>query len=132
MIAFSPISTCPANVALLANITLENDPLSLQTDVKNRLKSQAFIRVERIKELLDESDKLIQEKCPLLKSFMKLYIENPVARSILLRPILQDAILNFCRLKVIIFSCIDAGSSSRELDTKLLNLNNNLKLAMQE
>ena len=29
----------------------------------------------------------------------KLYIENPVARSILLRPILLDAILNFCRLK---------------------------------
>ena len=51
---------------------------------------------------------------------MSLYVENNIARTILLKPIQQEIENTKKRLMCIINSCVDPGQSLRDLD-QLLN-----------
>jgi hypothetical protein len=54
------------------------------------LKAQSFVRPERIKEVLDTAHHTIVINAADLKQVMRLYIDNDVARNILLKPILAE------------------------------------------
>jgi len=50
---------------------------------------------------------------------MQQYIENAVARAILLKPIQQEADINKRKMETIIGSCIDPGQPRRDVEQLL-------------
>mmetsp|Transcript_30270 Transcript_30270/g.50665 ORF Transcript_30270/g.50665 Transcript_30270/m.50665 type:complete len:558 (-) Transcript_30270:114-1787(-) len=81
-----------------------------------RLKGQSFLRPERIREMLESVQSVLLQRVPDLKAVMKLYIDNGVARTILLKPILQDFEVAKKKMDCIISSCLDAGQPKRDLE----------------
>ena len=131
----SKVSTlATSQVALLSN-----ESISL-------LKGQAFVRVERVKETLATTLESITEVAPEFRAIMKLYIEryylfilifyslfyfslfcnsidSPVARNILLKPILQEFGNSKKRIECIIASCLDPGQPKRDIEQLLYQIN---------
>eukprot|EP01036_Dinobryon_divergens_P027874 gene27874-36723_t len=73
----------------------------------------AFMRPERMKEMLEAVQAVLLQAAPDLRAIMKLYIESPVARNILLKPILQE--YDEC----VIMSCVDPGQLRRDVEQLL-------------
>lgn len=71
------------------------------------LKSQAFVRSDRVKEMLDTAAGSISKYTEELRFTLQLYVENAVARAILLKPIQQEADLSKRRMETILDACID-------------------------
>lgn len=90
--------------------TQRSDVAMMSQDARNSLKGQAFIRADRIKEMLENTQTIAMQNAPELKStlqvklvyfqtlrnktsingsiyFLQLYIDNPIARNILTKPI---------------------------------------------
>eukprot|EP00428_Durinskia_dybowskii_P060658 CAMPEP_0170381734 /NCGR_PEP_ID=MMETSP0117_2-20130122/14567_1 /TAXON_ID=400756 /ORGANISM="Durinskia baltica, Strain CSIRO CS-38" /LENGTH=872 /DNA_ID=CAMNT_0010637325 /DNA_START=183 /DNA_END=2801 /DNA_ORIENTATION=+ len=84
--------------------------------VASNLKNQAFVRPDRIKDLLESVQVVLLQRVPDLKLMMKLYIDNGVARNILLKPILHDFEVATLKMECIISSCIDDGKIRRDLE----------------
>ena len=70
--------------------TLARGPAQLNPAQATALKQQAFVRADRLLEMLESVLSQLNQAAPDLNGMMKLYIENNTARSILLRPILQE------------------------------------------
>jgi len=97
----------------------ESIPL-LTNDNRQLLKNQAFVRAERIKEVLELAKEQGSQSGLLLQNLMTLYVENNIARTILLKPIQQEIDNTKKRILCIINSCVDPGQPLRDLD-QLLN-----------
>jgi hypothetical protein len=91
----------------------------LPPEARTNLKNQAFVRPERIKEMLDSVHTLVMQAAPDLREIMRLYIENSVARTILLKPVQSDIDLAKKRTECVIASCIDPGQMRRDLEQLL-------------
>lgn len=91
----------------------------LQSSASGSLKSQAFIRTERVKEMLDSAMQSVVLNTPELRLTMQQYIENTVARAILLKPIQQEADVHRRKMETIIASCIDPGQPRRDIEQLL-------------
>ena len=96
----------------------ESIPL-LSNDNRQLLKNQAFVRADRIKEVLDQAKEQGSQAGILLQSMMTLYVENNIARTILLKPIQQEIENTKKRLVCIVNSCVDPGQPLRDLDQLL-------------
>lgn len=107
-----PISS--SSSSMLANDS--SDITLLSTDNRQMLKSQAFVRPERIKEVLEQSKEQGSVSGSQLKNMMVLYVDNSIARTILLKPIQQEVDNTKKRLLCVINSCVDPGQHLRDLD----------------
>jgi hypothetical protein len=96
--------------------------VQLSPENKALLKGQSFVRVERVQEMLEQAQSMLVQTAPDLRATMKLYIESPVARSILLKPILQEVSLAKKKMECVISSCIDPGQPKRDLESLLQNV----------
>ena len=86
------------------------------------LKSQSFVRPERIKEMLDNAITAVQQSTPELRSAMQLYVENAVSRAILLKPIQQETEQCKRKMETILEACIDPGEPQKELGALLASI----------
>jgi conserved oligomeric Golgi complex subunit 3 len=87
------------------------------------LKNQAFTRPDRIKEMLDTAVVSISKSTDDLRTTLQLYVENAVARAILLKPIQQEAELSKRRMETVLDACIDGSvPESQQLYSALENI----------
>eukprot|EP01041_Mallomonas_annulata_P006587 gene6587-13326_t len=86
------------------------------------LQGQAFMRPDRVKELLQTVEHSMAGSCPELRNTLQLYIENPVARAILLKPIQHDIDILRRKVEVVIANCIDSPQARRELERLLMSI----------
>ena len=56
------------------------------------------------------------QNIPDLRSTMKLYVENSVARTILLKPVQQEVEVIRRKMECIIASCVEAGQDRQSLE----------------
>ena len=111
------VGDIPAAAAAGAN----NVPL-LPADVRSTLKGQAFVRAERVKEMLSGVQEAAVQTAPDLRDIFRLYVENSVARTILLRPVLQEIEAVHRKLECVIASCVDPGQPRRDLEQLLQSI----------
>jgi hypothetical protein len=64
--------------------------LAVPPAVVASLQSQSFMKPDRVKEMLSSALDAVIMTAPDLKTSMELYIENQVARSILMKPVLHE------------------------------------------
>lgn len=111
-----PVDVGDVSSTLLAN---EDNAAELSPENAALLKAQAFVRPERIKEMLDHTLKEAAAAGPGLQSTLRLYIDNSVARTILMKPVQLEVDLVRRKVQCIVASCVDAGTPRRELETLL-------------
>jgi len=114
-----PTAAAPATAAAAAsgsNVAL------LPSDVRATLKGQAFVRAERVKEMLTGVQEAAVQTAPDLRDIFRLYVENSVARTILLRPVLQEIETVHRKLECVIASCVDPGQPRRDLEQLLQSI----------
>ena len=87
----------------------------LPAEARASLKSQAFMKPERIKDMLDSVQQLAAQAAPDLRDLMQLYVENSVARTILLRPVQIEVAASKRRMECVIASCVDFDQTKRDL-----------------
>jgi len=93
--------------------------VQLPAEARASLKNQAFVRPERIMEMLDSVQSTAMQSAPDLRDIMKLYIDNSVARTILLKPVQQEIDLARRKTECVVASCIDPGQMRRDLEQLL-------------
>lgn len=86
------------------------------------LKGQSFMRPERIKEVIDSDIEIATQEASDLREIMKLYIDNPIARSILMKPVQYEIELLQKRMEYIFFYSVDLGQSKREFEQNIKSL----------
>lgn len=67
-----------------------SEPPSLSTEAVKNLQGQSFMKPDRVKEMLKSALDTVMISAPDLKQAMQLYIENSVARNILIKPVLHE------------------------------------------
>jgi hypothetical protein len=100
---------------------LENNNTVAFEAVKG-LKVQSFMRPERIKEVIDSDIEVATQEASDLREIMKLYIENPIARSILMKPVQYEIEFLQKRIEYIFFYSLDPGQSKREFEQNIKTL----------
>lgn len=63
---------------------------TLTSDAVKNLQGQSFMKVDRVKEMLKSALDTVMISAPDLKQAMQLYIENSVARGILIKPVIHE------------------------------------------
>ena len=116
-----PISSSSSSLSSSSNMLVNDSSDTPLLSIENRqmLKSQAFVRSERIKEVLEQSKEQGNVSGLQLKNMMTLYVDNSIARTILLKPIQQEIDNTKKRLLCVINSCVDPGQQLRDLDQLL-------------
>lgn len=94
-------------------------PLLSEEAVKSLL-VQSFVRPERLRELAKDCNASIVRGLPQFLDLMKMYIQNQVARTILLRPIFEEALNNMKRVQLVVTSCYGVTSSITDSKEKEL------------
>ena len=112
-IAHDNSSSSNANINTTGGI---NMPPPLPADQVALLKKQAFLRTDRIKEILLETHTNMQAAIPTLRKTMRLYIDNSVARTILLKPILLEVETVRRKVDTVLACCVDAGPARSGLE----------------
>ena len=67
-----------------------SDSPSLSNESVKSLQGQSFMKPDRVKEMLKSALDTVMISAPDLKQAMQLYIENSVARNILIKPVLHE------------------------------------------
>ncbi len=62
------------NITSKKLVQSEDDLIMLTTDVRNNLKSQSFAKIERIKDVLENSQQLSIQSIPELRDFLKVFL----------------------------------------------------------
>ena len=91
------------------------DEVLLPSSVRSTLKGQSFMRVERIKAMLDSVMEVAVQKTPEMKEMLQLYIENSVSRTVLVKPIQVEIDVTRSKTVTVLDSCIDPGQAKRDL-----------------
>jgi hypothetical protein len=94
----------------------------LPPETRALIKNQAFMRAERIKEVLLSVQETAVQAAPELRDIMKLYVENSVARTILLKPVQQEVEVAHKRMECVIASCLDHGQPRRDVEQLLRSI----------
>lgn len=97
----------------------EDNSVLLPADLATLLRAQAFVRAERIKEMLEQTSRDVAEHGPMLQHTLKLYIDNGIARTILMKPVQLEVDRIRRKVQCIVASCIDAGTQRREIEQLL-------------
>ena len=84
----------------------------LSKDAVKGLLIQSFVRPERLRELAKDANARCMERLPYFLHLMKMYIHNHVARTILLRPVFEEALSNIKRVQIVVTSCYGDVSNS--------------------
>lgn len=98
----------------------------LSSEAKSSLKNQSFMTVDRIKEVLDTTLATSMQATTDLVLYMKLYIDNNIARSILLKPIQQEVLVSQNKMLTVLHSCVDSGQSLRDLQALLAEIHTSI------
>ena len=80
------------------------------------------MRPERIKEMLDSTMTSTTKATTEFKDMLQLYIDNGVARAILLKPIQQELEISRRRMDTILMNCVESSEVSRELQGVLVGI----------
>ena len=92
---------------------VDSKPNVSEMPVFQSLKSQAFVRPDRVKDMLDAASGAISKATEDLRCTLQLYVENAVARAILLKPIQQEAELSKRKMETVIEACsLDSGGAA--------------------
>eukprot|EP01039_Chlorochromonas_danica_P003267 gene3267-3580_t len=91
----------------------------LSQEAQTLLKGQSFARADRMKEVLEQVQNLLVQRLPDFKQIMVLYIDNAVARHVLLKPIVQELLLSKKKMETVVHSCLESGPGLREADQLL-------------
>jgi len=83
---------------------------ALTGETAAKLQRQAFVRPERLTEVVVEAENALEASTKLMNT-MELYMENPVARAILMRPVVEDSSLILRRLEVVVRTCVEGGEA---------------------
>jgi len=90
---------------------------------RNGLKKQQFVKPERILTVLNTAVENCIESKPQFSAMIKLYIDNGVTRSVIIKPVLQEIQLAKKRMGTVIQSCVDHGQPRRDLENLLNSIN---------
>jgi hypothetical protein len=101
------------------NVTGGSNEVLLPTSVRTTLKGQAFMRVDRIKSMLDAVMEVAVQKTPEMRDMLRLYIDNTVSRTVLVKPIQAELNLARRRMMTVLSSCVDPGQAQRDLTQQL-------------
>ena len=93
-----------------------NAPPSLPADHIALLRGQAFLRPQRVLEVLNEAQTSAASGVAELRAIMKLYVDNTIARTILMKPVQQEVEAVRRKVETILASCVDAGQPRRDLE----------------
>jgi len=93
-----------------------NAPPVLPADHIALLRNQAFIRPQRVLEVLNEAQTSVASGVTELRAIMKLYVDNTIARTILMKPVQQEVEAVRRKVETILASCVDAGQPRRDLE----------------
>ncbi len=91
-------------------------PPVLPSDHVALLRNQAFMRPAHVQEVLLEAQQTATIHITELKTIMKLYVDNAVARAILLKPVQQEVESVRRQVETVLASCIDAGQVRRDME----------------
>lgn len=94
----------------------------LSPEVTNTLKSQAFMRPERIKEMLDNMSSSCVSSILIIKNLLVLYIDNNIARTILLKPVQLEITIMKKKIDCIFSSCIENSPERVEVEVAVANI----------
>jgi hypothetical protein len=98
------------------------DLVLLPSKAAAAVRGQAFLRPGRIREMLDKVMTEVKSTGPELKKMMRLYIKNTTARTILLRPVLQEIHISRKRADTVLRSLVDDIAERRELEKFLASI----------
>lgn len=90
---------------------------SLPAEVAATLRAQAFLRPERLLVVFTEAQQAVEHTLPELKRLMALFIDSPVARAILLKPVQQGLDVQKSKMMSVVAACIDHGQNRRDIET---------------
>jgi len=93
-----------------------NAPPSLPADHIALLRGQAFLRPQRVLEVLNEAQTSVASGVAELRAIMKLYVDNTIARTVLMKPVQQEVEAVRRKVETILASCVDAGQPRRDLE----------------
>jgi len=106
-----------ANAASTATVSaLVHRQVLLEPALAAQIKGQSFLRPERVKEMLESVQTVLLQRVPDLNAVMKLYIDNVVACTIILKPILQDFEAAKKKMDCVVSSCLDPGQPRRDVE----------------
>ena len=109
----------------------EDNGAMLSPDNAAMLKGQAFVRPERLKELLEQTRSAAAGAGAELQQALRTYIDSTVARTILMKPVQLEADLLRRKVQCVVASCVDDGSVKRELDAAIRDCHSATLAALQ-
>ena len=101
-------------------------PPMLAAEAASKLRGQAFLRPDRLHQVLSEAQKAMEYTLPELKRLMALHIDSSVARAILLRPVQQGLEQQKSKLLSVILSCVDAGQARRDIEQTVIVIHDHI------
>eukprot|EP00605_Chrysophyceae_sp_TOSAG23-4_P001842 GSChrysophyteH1.ASY1.ANO1.2034.1 assembled CDS len=99
-----------------SRLVSQNKPASLPSEQVSILKSQSFMRNDRILEVLQEANATIAEKIPDLGTNLKLYVSSSTTRAILLKPVQQEVEVMKRKVETLLAACISPGQERRDME----------------
>lgn len=94
-------------------------PPTLPSEVAAKLRGQAFLRPERLLAVFTDAQQAVEHTLPELKHLMALFIDSPVARAILLKPVQQALEIQRSKMLSVIAACVDHGQKRRDIEQLL-------------
>ena len=97
----------------------DDNTATLGAELAATLKAQSFVRPERIREMLAATLTDVTTAGALLQAALRAYIDNAIARTILMKPVQLEADALRRKVQCVVASCVDAGSARREIEAAL-------------
>lgn len=94
-------------------------PPALSSEVATKLRGQAFLRPERLLTVFTDAQQAVEHTLPELKHLMTIFIDSPVARAILLKPVQQGLEMQKSKMLSVIAACVDHGQNRRDIEQLL-------------
>jgi len=94
---------------------------ALVGDAAAKLAKQSFVKAARLAEVTTEAEAAARGADGLLL-VMDMYMENPVARAILLRPVAQECTAAYRKLEVVVRTCVEEREAQAALVARLVAL----------
>jgi hypothetical protein len=91
----------------------------LAAELATKLRTQAFLRPERLLAVLNDAQQALQHTLPELRRLLTLHIDSSVARAILMKPVTQELELQKMKMLSVVAACVDAGQSRRDIEQLL-------------
>jgi hypothetical protein len=94
---------------------------ALVGDPAAKLVKQSFVKAARLAEVITDAEAASCGVAGLLL-VMDMYMENPVARAILLRPVAQECTVAYRKLEVVVRTCVEERDAQAVLVARLVAL----------